>query len=83
MLVDSLLMSLLQIVLSQEPPDADAKKNSLSKVNGFEFFTEPKYVATAKLISRRYAQAIIFRFVNSITLMFFLIAIIRRRKATS
>ncbi|THH02632.1 hypothetical protein EW145_g6722 [Phellinidium pouzarii] len=41
-----------KIVLSQEPPDAESKTNSLSKVNGFEFFTEPKFVASARLISR-------------------------------
>ncbi|KAI5122123.1 hypothetical protein M0805_000771 [Coniferiporia weirii] len=42
-----------KIVLSQEPPDAESKKkNSLAKVNGFEFFPEPKFVASARLISR-------------------------------
>ncbi|KAL5530751.1 hypothetical protein ACEPAF_7009 [Sanghuangporus sanghuang] len=41
-----------KIVLSQDPPDEEMKKSSLPKVNGFDFFTEPKFVATAKLISR-------------------------------
>ncbi|KAH8115798.1 kinesin-like protein [Phellopilus nigrolimitatus] len=41
-----------KIVLSQEPPDAESKKNSLINVNGFKFFTEPRFVANVKLISR-------------------------------
>ncbi|EJD00829.1 kinesin-like protein [Fomitiporia mediterranea MF3/22] len=41
-----------KIVLSQDPPDTEAKKNMPPKVNGLEFFMEPKFVASAKLISR-------------------------------
>ena len=42
-------------MLTQVPSDANVKDDALLKLNGFEFLQEPRFVATAKLIARRYA----------------------------
>ena len=42
-----------QIVLRQEPPDAETKKNTAIRMNGFESLASPKFDASVKLVSRR------------------------------
>lgn len=54
-------MQALQIVLSQEPPDAETKRNTAVKMSGFESLTEPKFEASVKLVSRRWVFSFTYR----------------------